>query len=114
MPFIFKKMRYSFCACVQNILKVVTFVIENMKLASFSLFLDAFPPRPKMPFGQLNVAIQIYNICKGRLGSRGTRDCISERRHQISDKNRPLCKMVVFYCTSTVKIVLLYIAWFLV
>ena len=29
------------------------------------------PPRPKMPFGQLNVAIQIYNICKGRLGSRG-------------------------------------------
>ena len=29
------------------------------------------PPRPKMPFGQLNVAIQIYNICKGRLGSGG-------------------------------------------
>ena len=29
------------------------------------------PPRPKMPFGQLNVAIQIYNICKWRLGSRG-------------------------------------------
>ena len=24
-----------------------------------------------MPFRQLNVAIQIYNICKGRLGSRG-------------------------------------------
>ena len=24
-----------------------------------------------MPFGQLNVAIQTYNICKGRLGSRG-------------------------------------------
>ena len=53
-----------------NILKIVTFVIETMKLAFFSLFLDA-PPRPKMPFGQLNVAIQIYNICKGRLGSRG-------------------------------------------
>ena len=49
-----------------------------------------------MPFGQLNVAIQIYNICKGRLGSRGERGCISERRRQISDKNRPLCKMVVF------------------
>ena len=72
MPFISKKMRYSFCACVRNILKIVTFVIEKMKLASFSLFLDASPPpRPKMPFGQLNVAIQIYNICKGRLGSRG-------------------------------------------
>ena len=24
-----------------------------------------------MPFGQLNVAIQIHNICKGRLGSKG-------------------------------------------
>ena len=49
-----------------------------------------------MPLGQLNVAIQIYKICKGRLGSRGgERGCISERR-QISDKNRPLCKMVVF------------------
>ena len=49
----------------------MTFVIEKMKLAPFSLFLDAFPPRPKMPLGQLNVAIQIYNICKGLLGSGG-------------------------------------------
>ena len=53
----------------------MTFVIEKMKLVSFSLFLDAPPPapppRPKMPFGRLNVALQIYNICKGRLGSRG-------------------------------------------
>ena len=73
MPFISKTLRHSFCACVRNILKIVTFVIEKMKLASYSLFLDAskFPPRPKMPFGQLNVAIQIYNICKWRLGSRG-------------------------------------------
>ena len=52
-------------------LTIVTFVIEKMKLALLSLFLDAFPPRPKMPFGQLNVALQIYNICKWRLGSRG-------------------------------------------
>ena len=71
MPLISKILQYSFCACVRNILEIVTFVIEKMKLTSFSLFLDAFPPRPKMPFGQLNVAIQIYNICKGRLGSRG-------------------------------------------
>ena len=72
MPFISKTMRYFFCACVRNIFKIVTFVIEKMKLASFSLFLDApLPPRPKMPFGQLNVDIQIYNICKWRLGSRG-------------------------------------------
>ena len=80
MPFIAKKMRYSFCACVRNILKIVTFVIENMKLASFSLFLDDSPPRPKMPFGQLNVAIQIYNICKGRLGSRGGGKGLNKRK----------------------------------
>ena len=34
-------------------------------MVSFSLFLDAFPPRPKMPFEQWHVAINIYNICKG-------------------------------------------------
>ena len=44
-----------------------------MKLVSFSLFLDASPPRPKMPFGQRHVAINIYNICKGHLGSRGVK-----------------------------------------
>ena len=76
MYFISKTLWYSFCACVRNILKSVTFVIEKMKLPSFSLFLDAFPPRPKMLFGQLNVAIQIYIICKGRLGSRGGGDCL--------------------------------------
>ena len=38
---------------------------------SFSLFLDAFPPRPKMPFGQRRVAINIYNICKRHFRSRG-------------------------------------------
>ena len=60
---------YSFCACVRNTPKSVTFVIGKMKLVSFSLFLDA-PPRPKIPFGQRHVAINIYNICKGHLGSR--------------------------------------------
>ena len=29
------------------------------------------PPRPKMPFGQGHVAINIYNVCKGHFGSRG-------------------------------------------
>ena len=29
-------------------------------------------------------------------GGAGGRGCISERRHQTSDKNRPLGKMVVF------------------
>ena len=50
MPFVSKTLLYSFCACVRNILKIVMFVIEKMKLVSFSMFLDAFPPRPKMPF----------------------------------------------------------------
>ena len=48
---IFKTLRYVFSACVRNTLKTVTFVIGKMKLVSFG-FLDAFPPRPKMPFGQ--------------------------------------------------------------
>ena len=84
MPFISETLRYSFCACVRNILKIVTFVIEKMKLASFSLFLDAFPPRPKMPLGQLNVAIQIYNICKWRLGSRGGGEGLYKRNKTLN------------------------------
>ena len=76
----------------------MTLVIEKMKLAPFSLFLDASPPpRPKMPFGQLNVDIQIYNICKGRLGSRGERGCISEE-----DIKYPTLQDGRFYCTPTV------------
>ena len=102
MPFLFESLRYSFCACVQNILKIVTFAIEKMKLASFSLFLDAFPPRPKMPFGQLNKDVQIYNICKGVFGLGGKRGCISERRHQLSDKKQTTLHDGLFYCISTV------------
>ena len=73
--FIFQTLPYFFCACVPNTPKSVTFVIGKMKLVSFSLFLDASPPppppRPKMPFGQRHLAINIYNICKGHFGSRG-------------------------------------------
>ena len=51
-----------------------------------------------MPFGQLNVAIQIYKICKGRLGSRGGGEGVVLAKEDIEylTKNRPLCKMVVF------------------
>ena len=44
MPFVPKTLQYSFCACVQNVLKIVMFDIEKMKLVSFSLFLYAPPP----------------------------------------------------------------------
>ena len=43
---------YTICACVLNILKIMTFVIGMMQLVFFKFILDAFPPRPKMPFGQ--------------------------------------------------------------
>ena len=76
MLFISQTLRYSFCACVRNTPEIVAFVIGNMKLVSFSLILDAFPPRPKMPFGQRHVAIKIYNICKGHFGSRGGKHLI--------------------------------------
>ena len=71
MPFISKTLQYPSCTCVLNILKIVTFVTGKVKLVPFCLFLDAFLPRPKMPFGQRHVAFNIYNMCKGRLGSRG-------------------------------------------
>ena len=79
----------------------MTFVIEKMKPASFSLFLDAFPPRPKMPFGQLNVAIQTYNICKGRLGSGGKGLYKQKKTSNILQKYATL-QDGRFYCTSTV------------
>ena len=83
------------------------FVIEKMKLMSFSLFLDAFPPRPTMPFGQLNVIVYKYTTrVKGVLGLGGERGCTSERRQQSSDKNRPLCKMVVFIVHQLYKYIL--------
>ena len=44
MSFVSKTLQYSFCACLRNILKIVMFFIEKMKLVSFSLFLDAPPP----------------------------------------------------------------------
>ena len=62
-----------------------------------------------MPFGQLNVTkYKLY--VKGVLGLGGERGCISERRHQMSDKKKTTLQDGRFYCTSTVYIVLLYIA----
>ena len=71
MFFISKTLPHSFCACVRNTPKIVTFVIGKMKLVSFSLFLDAFPPRPKMPFTYVVKVYSDMSLSKGRLGSRG-------------------------------------------
>ena len=71
MLFISKTFPYSYCECVRNTPKIVTFVIGKMKLVSFSLFIDAFPPRPKMPF---TYVVNVYSdmlLSKGHLGSRG-------------------------------------------
>ena len=69
--FISKTLPYSFCACVQNTPKIVAFVIGKMKLVSFSLFLDAPPPRPKMPFTYVVNVYSDMSLSKVHLGSRG-------------------------------------------
>ena len=71
MLFISQTLPYSFCACVRNTPKIVTFVIGKMKLVSLSLFLAAFPPRPKMPFTYVVNVYSDISLSKGYLGSRG-------------------------------------------
>ena len=72
MLFIFKTLPYTFCACVRNTPKIVAFVIGKMKLVSFSLLLDAFPPRPKMPFIYAVNCYSDMSLSKGHhLGSGG-------------------------------------------
>ena len=71
MRFISKTLPYSFCACVRNTSKIVTFAIGKMKLVSFSLFLDAFPPGPKIPFTYVVNVYSDMSFSKGHLGSRG-------------------------------------------
>ena len=87
MFFISQTLPYFYCACVRNSPKIVTFVIGKMKLVSFSLFLDAFPPRLKMPLGQQHVAINIYSICKGHFGSKGGKHLKQTERHQFHLSN---------------------------
>ena len=60
--------------------KIVTFLIEKMKLVSFSLFLDAFfPPPPLDPRCPLDNDMPLYTYTtyvKGVLGLGGERGCI--------------------------------------
>ena len=62
-----KTLPYSFCACVRNTPKIVSFVIRKMKLVSFSLFLDA-SPWPKMPFTYVVKVYSDMSLSKGHLG----------------------------------------------
>ena len=70
--FISKTFPYSYCACVRNTPKIVTFVIEKMKLVSFGLFIDAFLPLdPKCPLHMLQMFIARCRCAKGILGLGG-------------------------------------------
>ena len=62
--FISLTLPYAFYACLRNPPKIVTFAIGKMKMV-----FRCFPPRPRMPFAQRYVAINIFNICKGYCGS---------------------------------------------
>ena len=66
------------CACARDLHGNVMYVIRTPKSVYISLFLYMSPPpppppvtKPKMSFGQRNVATYIHNICKWQLGSRG-------------------------------------------
>ena len=50
---------------------VITFVIRKMKLVSFSLILDAFPPSPKMPFTYVVNVYSDMSLSKGILDEGG-------------------------------------------
>ena len=65
--FISKTLPYPFCACVRNTPKIVAFVFGKMKLVSFSLLLDASPPRPKMPFTYVVNVYSDMSLSKGHL-----------------------------------------------
>ena len=69
MPFISKTLRYSFCACVRNILKIVTFVT-----GVFQFVFGCFPPLDPilMPFGQIRCRYtNIKTYVNGVLGLGG-------------------------------------------
>ena len=92
MLFIPKPFPFSYCACVRNAPKILTFAIEKMKLVSLSLFIDAFPPRPKMPFTYVVNDYGDMSLSKGHLGSRGGGSIYKQtERHQFHLSNAKNC-----------------------
>ena len=78
MPFNSKSLSTYHCACARDLHRNVICANRTLNFVYLSLFLDMFPiptPRPKMSFGQRNVATYIHNLCKRHLGSRGELGC---------------------------------------
>ena len=71
MLFISQTLPYSFCACVRNTPKFVTFVVGKMKMVSFSLFLDAFPLNTRRPLDNDMSLLRYTTYVKGILGLGG-------------------------------------------
>ena len=63
-----------------------------------------------MPFGQLNVAIQIYNICKGCLGSRGGGVVYAKEDIKYLTKIDHFARWSFLLYINCINIVFLYIA----
>ena len=106
MLIISQSLQYSFCACVRNTHKIVTFVIGKMKMVSFSLFLDAYPPRPKMTFGQRHVAINIYNICKWYFwsgGGGGGEHLKQNEKHHFHHSNNKRHRYISYACAEGIR-----------
>ena len=88
MPCSSKNLTSYRCACARDLHGNMMYVIRMLNSVCLSLLLDMFPPGPKIPFGQRNVATYIHNICKWHLWSRG--GCAGARgseqgcRHQRS------------------------------
>ena len=64
----------SFCACVQKMLRYVTFAMGKVKLMSFSLVLDASTPPPFDPRCLLDTEMSLHTyttFVKGNLGQGG-------------------------------------------
>ena len=73
--FISQTLPDSFCACVRNTPKLWRLSLEKIKLVSFSLFLDAFLPRPKMPF---TYVVNVYSDMSLSRGGKASKNKLKD------------------------------------